>query len=740
MFSAASLKRQYSDLRVIGDRLRLQQSVSIKLHRWYSDFLHNEYDFDQDPRFNAHVEKLLEKHQSDPELWSLTKRVADLPLSVTIPEYFNPMTSSPKPIMQPFDPRFTLSVYFQWMKHHVNEPVVFHWSDWVDLSKLTPLVFNNGQINKCEDMFDISGNEELIRDSEIRHINDYCHNYFATTLGYKITSAAGPQTIENNELIGKSFLYTTFEPPTKLVLMNDDGLYEVPVSNRNNNMKYSLLNNKYVEKLKLSGPVEVTSSYKAMVKAWGTPTIQLPPVKKEVKLDKTMFMFDAKDKIKQLRAVKKRTLNQDMYLNSLEVSIKEGEPPKYFHEAKLLQSYKEHWLGEHYDWRFFNGLTVGKGEQMISLCKLIKAYLDLCITEGLVTWIAHGSLLSWYWNGSIFPWDTDLDVQMPIAELNKLAERFNQSLVVENVMKNGQFSGMGKYFVDVGSSITYREKGNGNNNIDGRFIDTDTGLYVDITALAITNTLAPTQYDSLPAPEFAEVTGQENFHLNLKHGLANCRNDHFVKVDEVNLLKPIHFQDQTSYLSTNFLIMINNEYELSSMTEKNYRDYIYLKNFRIWVNTQNILDYMKNSDEWVAQQNGQVQAREDVGESSSEVEGEGDENEKRVVGALEKLQINKLGYNDYFNLLEDKTILKDYLINRNNSANHQEELDKLMYSRDTGDSSKFLENNFIMDLFINRIYETGWNYDQEVNKMVGLSQLMNKPERAITGRSTGKRV
>ena len=116
-------------------------------------------------------------------------------------------------------------------------------------------------------------------------------------------------------------------------------------------------------------------------------------------------------------------------------------------------------MGEHYDWRFFNGITIGKDEQFIILHRLIKNYLNFARENGIITWIAHGSLLSWYWNGIAFPWDTDIDVQMPISELYKLGRYFNQSLVIENVGDSyNEFDGMGRYFIDVGSSITHRKK------------------------------------------------------------------------------------------------------------------------------------------------------------------------------------------------------------------------------------------------------------------------------------------
>ena len=43
-------------------------------------------------------------------------------------------------------------------------------------------------------------------------------------------------------------------------------------------------------------------------------------------------------------------------LSSIKYSVDCKDPPKYFYEAKYVKAMKENWSGEHYDWRFYNGL------------------------------------------------------------------------------------------------------------------------------------------------------------------------------------------------------------------------------------------------------------------------------------------------------------------------------------------------------------------------------------------------
>lgn len=67
---------------------------------------------------------------------------------------------------------------------------------------------------------------------------------------------------------------------------------------------------------------------------------------------------------------------------------------KYFHEPG-----RDDILG-HYDTRFFNG-TVSDKEREESLTHMTRAYLRFFKENNLETWISHGTLLGWWWNGKV---------------------------------------------------------------------------------------------------------------------------------------------------------------------------------------------------------------------------------------------------------------------------------------------------------------------------------------------------
>jgi hypothetical protein len=61
---------------------------------------------------------------------------------------------------------------------------------------------------------------------------------------------------------------------------------------------------------------------------------------------------------------------------------------KYFHESTFNQ---------HYDGRF-GAKALSDEERPVHLRALIQTYLSTMHDIGIETWLAHGTLLGWYWN------------------------------------------------------------------------------------------------------------------------------------------------------------------------------------------------------------------------------------------------------------------------------------------------------------------------------------------------------
>jgi hypothetical protein len=72
---------------------------------------------------------------------------------------------------------------------------------------------------------------------------------------------------------------------------------------------------------------------------------------------------------------------------------------KYFHEPGGHEPGEDDRLG-HYDTRYFHTL-VSLEERTQTLTHMIRAYLITFRKLDLETWIAHGTLLGWWWNGKV---------------------------------------------------------------------------------------------------------------------------------------------------------------------------------------------------------------------------------------------------------------------------------------------------------------------------------------------------
>lgn len=54
----------------------------------------------------------------------------------------------------------------------------------------------------------------------------------------------------------------------------------------------------------------------------------------------------------------------------------------------------------HYDRRYFKKI-VSDEERTETQLHMVRAYLEWFREKGLDTWIAHGTLLGWWWNGKV---------------------------------------------------------------------------------------------------------------------------------------------------------------------------------------------------------------------------------------------------------------------------------------------------------------------------------------------------
>ncbi|KAI1745370.1 LicD family-domain-containing protein [Xylaria scruposa] len=248
---------------------------------------------------------------------------------------------------------------------------------------------------------------------------------------------------------------------------------------------------------------------------------------------------------------------------------KKPKEQKYFHEPG--------WDNEsgHYDSRYFSG-KVPYEQHRPALRHLIRSYLTTFKTLGVETWLAHGSLLGWWWNGRIMPWDYDLDVQVSVATLSFLGERYNRSMheyeyeiddeenetllfdapaetKLERIHHRSNDNSSAsdderatttrakrKYLLDINPHYAALTKGNGANIIDARWIDMSNGMFIDITGLR--------ERDPERAP-----------------GVWSCKNNHRYLTSELWPLRRTEFEGVEAWIPYSFDKVLTDEYGAKSL-------------------------------------------------------------------------------------------------------------------------------------------------------------------------------
>ncbi|KAI5963349.1 uncharacterized protein KGF55_003141 [Candida pseudojiufengensis] len=669
------------------------------------------------------------------------------------------------PIFQQYDPRFTFGLLLRYINENENfestspntniEIPTFHWSDYTDMSVLEQYLFNpvkkqckmfdvtkkNPKTNERDDLFPI--NKYCIQDNEIETILNNENNYDPyfierikdikdnnlnnqLTTGFHIFAFSGRNKKELRPIIAKSYLYEFMKNPLTLtfLLPNDKSVqFNVNQSNRNN------LKN-IPEIYQDGGDINIKEEILKLSKNL-SPNFENLPYEK--KLNHNQFIDKTNEILNDLDAQINLNQTDINYLNSLKHSIQDSNPPKYFREANIIKKEHNYGIGGHYDWRFINGIINGTPKQEISINGLLQTFLKLTNQHNLNTWIAHGSLLSWYWNGLQFPWDGDVDVQMPIDDLHKLSQFFNQTIVINFGNELDKEIKYGRYFLDSSSIISQRVRGNGKNNIDARFIDLDTGLYIDITGLAISDTHAPIRYNSLlKGTEYDRNLKDQTisqYQRNEFLKVYNCRNVHFSKLTDLSPLKLSLVEGEYGYIPNNFESMLLTEYGDKSLNEKTYKNYLYLPKLRNWISKNEFLDFLGGGN------------KDQINKLK---------NDKSLIMNLKTDEIIEYLYKNLKNF-------KEFLKTRNITNLHYQELKKI-YNHESTSSLFFNDNqnlkqdirknlrndyfqyesklnNYAFDKSIEILKLKKFNYDQLIIENEKFQNLINKP---LTNDEEGK--
>ncbi|KAI9692435.1 MAG: hypothetical protein M1822_006666 [Bathelium mastoideum] len=255
--------------------------------------------------------------------------------------------------------------------------------------------------------------------------------------------------------------------------------------------------------------------------------------------------------------------------------IDTNNPEKYFHESRFHP---------HYDGRFATHPLL-YDDRPPHLTALIQTYLATMSSIGAETWLMHGSLLGWWWNKRIMPWDTDLDLMISERTIHYLAAYYNMSMhhfdiygvpppkakiKSKGAAEKGRVR-IGKEKIDPTLAVPRdylleinphysNDSQDTYNHIDARWVDTTTGLFIDITTLRHNIT--------------AESLGMKNRMM--------CKDGHKYWYDEIYPLRDSMFEGANVKIPHAYSSLLAEEYGPGALTDTNYENHVFNQEKMIW--------------------------------------------------------------------------------------------------------------------------------------------------------------
>lgn len=176
---------------------------------------------------------------------------------------------------------------------------------------------------------------------------------------------------------------------------------------------------------------------------------------------------------------------------------------------------------------------------------------------GAETWIMHGTLLGWWWNKRIMPWDSDIDVMMSERSMHHLALYYNMS--VHHYRLSGSEEDGRDYLLEVNPHYANDSLDN-SNKIDARWIDTDTGLFIDITTLRRNRT--------------AEALGDE--------GAMMVKDNHHCYYDDIFPLRQTVFESLPAKVPYGYGDILIEEYGENALSQIIFENHVFDREGNIW--------------------------------------------------------------------------------------------------------------------------------------------------------------
>ncbi|MCJ1321300.1 hypothetical protein MMC15_006644 [Xylographa vitiligo] len=195
---------------------------------------------------------------------------------------------------------------------------------------------------------------------------------------------------------------------------------------------------------------------------------------------------------------------------------------------------------DHLDARYASSVSLYRSQRRLALIDLTRSYLATMADLGTTTWLAHETLLSWHLDQQPLPWASNVAMHIPLSNLTFLAAYYNMTV---------HSYGISQYLLDI--NPWYGER-NGStdagNVVDARWIDMQTGLYVDVTAVG-------------------DRWGGEGMRMLV------AKDGHTYDREAVFPLRESRFQDERAWVPRDAVAVLAREYGQEALRRKVFRGY-----------------------------------------------------------------------------------------------------------------------------------------------------------------------
>lgn len=451
----------------------------------------------------------------------------------------------------------------------------FHWADWVNTTPANPII--NAYDTLVEEEFE--GDDDLL----FQEVNKICLNRI-------YDRARGPaQEFEPNVekitvldqlleigICSSIYQYYYQQLPDNIVFETEYNYFKWPVQKQRLEAPLGVdglakMYNRKGESQSLTKSEKVhfteqsaenfrqAESLKEIVanasKGLNTDTISLQPYHNPSPEDFQMPSIDAL--IKEFKEKKNKTPSDERYLKFLRYSKDNVADANVFnfpypqlHVDKDLQLH-------HYNYPWVKQMLSVK-ERSTVVHHLIRSWFKLCEQADVISWFNYGNLIGWYRYSRNLPWDTDVDVQLSIADLDKLGRHWNNSLVIENP-KHGN----GLFWLQ---TTPFYLQQNDEQFIDARYIDVKSGIYIDVSALWLSERDTPEKYRNEPREE-----------------VYNCKHYNWFPSSMLFPLRRTLYEGGQAYTIKNYSRFLLDQYGSISKTQMNNNQYNFQEDIGMWV-------------------------------------------------------------------------------------------------------------------------------------------------------------